>query len=171
MAQSQRLLAEQADVGACARGGSLYLLTGADPTLTLYTAPALRFYTPHQAGAERLRVLSMAPQAQWLSRPGPDTLQLEVADAPRRSNAFEHLYRPADDPLVSGARVQLPELLVHVEEAEGGVFTRARFELAGPLQRLPACFLAWKGGRLMTLPLPKPGEKVAIAYEPGPLGM
>jgi hypothetical protein len=179
MAQSQRLLAEQADVGACAQGGSLYLLTGADPMLALYTAPALRFYTPDKAGAERLRVLSMAPQAQWLSRPEAQwlsrpeaqTLRLEVADTPRQSNAFEHLYRPADDPLVSGARVQLPELLVHVEEAEGGIFKRVRFELEGDVQSPPACLLAWKGGRLVTLPLPKPGERVSIAHEPGPMGM
>jgi hypothetical protein len=171
MAQSQRQLAEQADLGACAQRGSLYLLTGSDPTLTLYTVAALRFYTPSQAGAERLRVLSMAPQTVLLSRPGPRTLQLDVLDAPRRSNAFEHLYRPADDPLVSGARVPLPELLVHVDEAEGGVFRRARFEFGSDLERLPACLLAWKGGRLVTVPVPSQGENVSVGHEPGPMGM
>ncbi len=171
MAQSQRALAEQADLGACAKEGSLYLLTGSDPSLTLYAAPALRFYTPSKAGAERFRVLSMAPQTVLLSRPEPRTLRLEVADAPRRNNPFERLYRPADDPLVTGARVPLPELLVHVDEAVDGVFNRVRFELGSDLESMPACLLAWKGGRLVTVPPPKPGDMVSLPHEPGPMGM
>jgi len=170
-AEVQRRLAEQADVGACAQGGSLYLLTGSDPTLAIYAAAALRFYTPLEAGAERLRVLSMAPQAVALGRPEPSVLTIEVQGAPRRDNPFERLYRPASDPLLTGARVELPELSVHVERAEAGVFQRARFEFRRELDGDATCLVAWKGGRLTSVALPAVGESVTVEHEPGPMGM
>jgi hypothetical protein len=67
--------------------------------------------------------------------------------------------------------VPLPELLVHVDEADGGVFQRVRFEFGSDLERLPACLLAWKGGRLVTVPVPSQGENVTVDHEPGPMGM
>ena len=170
-AEAQRRLAEQADVGACERSGSLYLLTGADPTLALYTAAALSFYTPTKAGSERLRVLSMAAQPVVLSRPEPRVLALEVFDRPRRENPFERLYRPATDPLLTGAHVELPELSAHVERADSGLFQRARFEFRRELAGDAACLLAWRGGRLEAVALPTVGESVTLAHEPGPLGL
>jgi len=170
LAGDQRRLAEQTDVGACAQGGSLYLLTGADPTLALYAAGALSFYTPSNAGAERLRVLSMAPQAVALSRPEPRVLAIEVLEPSRRDNPFERLYRPANAPLLTGARVELPELSVQVEQAEAGLFQRARFEFR-ELTSDTACLLAWKGGRLESVALPAVGESVTLAHEPGPMGL
>jgi hypothetical protein len=171
MALDQQRLAEEADLGACGERGSLYLLTGADPTLALYTAAALRFYTPGKAGAERLRVLNMAPQALRLDRLGPSRLVLEVLERPRRDNPFERLYRPEGDPLLTGAHLELPEVAVQVEAAERGVFDRARFDFRRELESMPACLLAWKGGRLSALPMPKVGESVTLAHELGPMGL
>src|SRR5690606_15766078 len=149
MAEHHRRIAEQADVGACARAGSLYLLTGADPVLALYAAPALAFYTPHQAGAERLRVLSMAPRDLSLERPEPRVLSIEVLGSGPRDNPFERLYRTPADPLRAGARVDLPELAVVVERAEDGVFQRARFEFRRALDDA-SCVVAWRGGRVVS---------------------
>jgi hypothetical protein len=171
MANDGQRLAEQADVGSCARGGSAYLLTGADPTLALYAGAALRFYTPAKAGAERLRVLAMVPQPLALGRPEPSVLTLEVLDLPRRDNAFERLYRPADDPLLTGDRVELPEVTVQVERAEAGVFQRARIEFRRDLDAPGSCLLVWRDRRLQTLPPPRVGETVTVAHEPGLMGI
>lgn len=171
MALNQKQLAEQADVGACGERGSLYLLTGSDPTLTLYTAAALRFHTPSRSHAERLRVLGMAPQAVRLERVGPRALSLQVLDSPRRENAFERLYRPKDDPLVLGHELALAELAVHVEAVSAGLFERARFDFESDLEGMPACLLAWRAGRLTAVPLPALGESVTLPHEPGPMGM
>jgi hypothetical protein len=171
MAIDQQRLAEQADVGACGERGSLYLLTGADPIIALYASAALLFHTPSKGGAERLRVLSMAPQAVRLERSEPSTLSLQVLDLPRRQNAFERLYRPPDDPLLAGASVALSEVTVRVEAADAGVYDRARFEFRAEPELMPACFLVWRGGRLAALPLPQVGASVRVDHEIGPMGL
>jgi hypothetical protein len=171
MADDQRRLAEHADVGSCATGGSAYLLTGADPALALYAPAALSFYTPSKAGAERWRVLAMVPQRLELGRPAPSVLTLEVLDPPRRDNPFERLYRPADDPLLTGDSVALADLTVRVEQAEAGVFQRASFEFRNDLDAPGSCLLVWRGGRLATLPPPGVGESVTLAHEPGLMGL
>jgi hypothetical protein len=171
MALDQRELAERADVGVCRDRGFLYLLTGADPSVSLYAAAAVLFYTPDKGGAERWRVLAMAPQTLRLERPGPNRVALEVLDLPRRQNPFEQLYRSSDDPLREGSRVDLGELAVRVAAVEGGAFNRAEFDFRRELESMPTCWLAWSGGRLGVVPLPKVGESVTVAYEPGPMGI
>jgi hypothetical protein len=147
------------------------LLNAADPALAIYAGAALRFYTPSKAGAERLRVLSMAPQAVALGRPEPSVLTLEVLDLPRRDNPFERLYRPPDDPLLTGARVVLPDVTARVERAEAGVFLRTRFEFQRDLDAPGTCLLVKRGGRLRVLPPPRVGESITLAHEPGPMGL
>jgi hypothetical protein len=171
MGDQQQQIAREADVGACASGGSLYLVNGSDPNLTLYAAAALLFYTPEKAGAERLRVLSMAPQAQRLTRTAPGVLRLDVLDPPRRSNPFEQLFRGPEHPLRAGQRVQLAELAVQVDEASDGAFTRASFSFPGTLDSRRSCLLIWRHGQLENLPLPGVGESVRIEHEPGPMGL
>jgi hypothetical protein len=169
--EQQQEIAREADVGACARGGSLYLVNGSDPNLTLYAAAALLFYTPEKAGAERLRVLSMAPQPQLLTRTAPGVLQLHVLEPPRRKNPFEQLFRGPEHPLLAGQRVQLAELAVQVDEATEGAFTRASFTFPGALDNTRSCLLVWRHGRLENLALPGVGESVRIEHEPGPMGL
>lgn len=164
-------IAREADVGVCGSGGSLYLLNGSDPTLALYLAAALRFHTPEKAGAERLRVLSMAPQAQQLTRRDARTLELEVLGDERESHAFERLFRAERHGLRPGRTIALPELAVHVDAAEEGLFTRARFELEGPIDPLRTCLLVWRDGAVQSLPLPASGESVRIEHQPGPMGL
>jgi hypothetical protein len=171
MADDQQRLAEQADLGRCATGGSAYLLSGADPSLALYAPAALLFYTPHKAGAERWRVLAMVPQRLELGRPAPGVLSLEVLDLPRRDNPFERLYRPADEPLLTGDSVPLPEMTVQVERADAGVFQRVRFEFQSDLDGSGSCLLVWRDGRLETRPPPRVGESVTLSHEPGPMGL
>lgn len=165
--ETQKKLALEADVGACARGGSLYLVNGSDPTLTLYAPAALLFYTPEKAGAERFRVLSMAPAEQRLTRTAPDTLELEVLGVERPSNPFERLFRSA--PLEPGLRVVLPELTVSVEAVRSGLLTRARFEQTD--QFTATCLLVWRNGRLEGEPVPGTGESLVVQHQAGPMGL
>lgn len=168
--QTQRQLAEGAELGACTHGGSVYLVNGSDPTLTLYAAAALLFYTPEKAGAERWRVLSMAPQAQRLSRIAPDALELEVSGA-RQSHVFEQLFRASNHPLRAGGSVDLGEVTARVDAVSDGLFTRARFAFDGPLEPSRSCLIVWKGGKLQHLPTPALGQTVHIDHEPGPMGL
>jgi hypothetical protein len=167
----QERVAREADVGACAHGGTLYLINGSDPTLALYAAVALRFHTPEKAGAEHLHVLSMAPQRQRLTRSADDTLELSVIEAPRASNAFEQLFRASDNPLVPGTLIPIDRLAVHVDESSGGLFTRARFQVPRDLDPTRDCLLAWRNQRLENVPLPRIGESIEIGHEIGPMGL
>jgi hypothetical protein len=170
-ALDQERVAREADVGACAHGGTLYLINGSDPTLALYAAPILRFHTPEKAGADHLHVLSMAPQRQRLTRVTADTLELSVLEAPRRTNAFEQLFRASDDPLLPGTSIPIAQLGVHVDEASAGVFTRAHFQAPRDLDPTRDCLLAWRNQRLENVPLPRIGESVEIEHEVGPMGL
>lgn len=170
-AEALRRLALEADVGACAEQGSLQLLTGADPVISLYAAPALLFHAPEKAGADFFRVLSMAPQAQQLTREGQTGFELAVMQRPRGGNIFELLFRDTDDPLYVDQRVQLPELVVDVAETSAGLFTRIRFEQRRALETSPVCFMIWRAGRLQALPMPAIGQSVRIEHEPGPMGL
>jgi hypothetical protein len=170
-AVAQRQLAEAAEVGSCMAGGSLYLLNGADPTLTLYAGAALAFHTPEKAHFERLRVLSMAPQTQALTRTAPAVFELAVLGTPRQHNPFEQLFRAADLPLVAGQSVRLPELGIQVEEAQDGLFTRARFEFSGGFDPTRNCLLLWRDGHLQNVAWPKLGESLRLEHERGPMGL
>jgi hypothetical protein len=168
---AQRELASNAEVGVCEGRGFTYLLTAADPILALSAAASLIFYTPEKAHFERFRVLSMATQAQQLRRVASNAFELQVLDFPRRSNAFESLFRAPGAPLLAGQTFRTGELTSVVLEASGGVFTKARFELSLSLEAAPVCLLVWKNGRLSQLPLPAVGESRNIPHEPGPMGM
>jgi hypothetical protein len=170
-ARAQRELAQRAELGACKDHGFVYLLTGADPILALSTAAALAFYTPEKAGAERFRVLSMAPQEQRLQRVAPNAFELSMRELPRRSNAFESLYRAPENPLRAGQHYRAEELSSSVLAADSGVFTKARFELEPGVDASKVCLLVWKEGWLQQAPLPKAGQSTAIPYEVGPMGM
>lgn len=58
---AHRQIALDAGVGRCSDQGYLYLLTGADPSVTLYAWASLAFHAQEKAGAERVRVLSFSP--------------------------------------------------------------------------------------------------------------
>ena len=169
-ARAQQELAQKADLGGCEKRGTLYLLTGADPVLALYTGLALRFYTPEKAGAERLRVLSMAPHRQRLKRIAQNGFELEVLDRPRKVNPFESLYLAPERPLTAGQSIRAGELQATVLAAASSVFTKVRFDFDGELAR-DVCFLVWTGQELRHLPLPELGASAQVPYELGPMGM
>jgi hypothetical protein len=170
--REQERLAQEANLGACAAGGSLYLVNGSDPTLTLYAGAALLFYTPDKARFERLRVLSMAPQAQLLTRTAPDAVRLDVLDLPRQSNAFEWLFRAPGRPLLPGLSLSLGELTVDVDAVnEEGLFTGARFNFTGGLDGPSRCLLVWRDGRLESVPWPALGESLRVEHAAGPMGL
>jgi hypothetical protein len=164
-------IAREADVGACQRGGSIYVANGSDPTLTLYGAAALIFYTPEKAGAEHFRVLSMAPQAQRLSRLSPESVELEVLGEPRQLNPFENLFRGANSPLPLQTDLHLGELTARVEQANANLFTRVRFEFTGGIDPSKHCLLVWRDKRLQNVAWPTAGAPLEIAHERGLMGL
>lgn len=191
IAEGHKKLAREADLGACPRGGAAYLLTGSDPALSLYAGFSFLLYRHDGAPFRRFRVLSMAPQAQQLTRVGENSFELQVLGPVRKYNAFELLYRARNDPLRVGWSRKAEELSVRVMDSDGGLFTRARFDTAPqagviskevmPAQGTPArtsgrpvesavCLLVWQSGKLKTLAWPAVGEATLIEHEPGPLG-
>lgn len=165
----ERRIAHEADLSACDDGDRAYLLTGADPVLSLFTPAAFHFYAPERvAGLSALRVLSMAPHDQEVRR-GPDgSFELLVAAATRSANAFERVYR--DRPLRPGESLRAGELEARVLAASTEGFpTHVRFELDGPLERV--CFLVWDGARVTSHAPPPPGEVWRVPHHVGPGGM
>ncbi len=166
MSDAERQLALDADLSACPQGAMGYVLTGADPVLSLYAAPSLHFYTPQKAARLRaVSVVSMAEEAQELRTVG-DRVELAIIE-PRTANLFERVYR--DEPMRAGDRVEAGELRVTVLDVEDGWPTRVAMENARGWES--ACFLVWQGGRLRSMPPPDPGEVRVIAHELGPMGL
>ena len=168
---AEKQIAENAEVGSCSNHGYLYLLTGADPSVALYVGPALAFYAPEKAGAERFRVLSFAPHPQRLRREARNVIELEVlAKVPRRG-PVEEMLRSAQHPLRPGSQIALGELRVRTLATAAATWTRARFEFQEDLDRGEVCLMAWRGDRLEAVSLPGLGETVEIAHQLGPMGM
>ena len=161
----QRQLALEADVSACTTDATGLILTGSDPALSLSGATSLAYYRPELIDRFRaIHVLSMAPQRQTVLRTGERTLVLTVEDLPRQIPLFEQVFR--DTPLAVGYELELQDFGAQVLETERGFPTRVSF-------RVPAksCLLAWRGGRLVSEPMPLRGASLAIQYEPGPYGL
>jgi hypothetical protein len=168
---AEKQMAESAEVGNCSKQGYLYLLTGADPSVALFAGPALAFYAPEKAGAERFRVLSFAPHPQRLRRKARNVLELEVlAEAPKRG-PIQDMLRSPEHPLRPGSQVPLGELRARTLATGGGTWTRVRLEFLDALDPGKVCLIAWRRGRLEAVSLPDLGETVEIPHEPGPMGM
>jgi hypothetical protein len=168
-ADREQQVAEQADLGPCKDGGVLYLLTGSDPFLSLYLTPALLFHTPDKARAERLRVLSMAPQDVRLTRVGSRSFELDVLGTPRRSNDFERLYRAT--PLEPGQSFRAEELRARVVATSEGLADVVHFDVDTPLDAPAVCFIAWRDGRVRPVKVPSVGQSVTVPHQPGPVGL
>jgi hypothetical protein len=168
---AEKQMAETAEVGNCSKQGYLYLLTGADPSVALFAGPALAFYAPQKAGAERFRVLSLAPHPQRLRREAMNVLELEVLAKTPKRGPIQDMLRSAEHPLRPGSQIPLGELRVRTLATGGGTWTRVRFEFQENLDPGRVCLIAWRGGRLEAVTLPDLGETVEIAHEPGPMGM
>jgi hypothetical protein len=170
-AEKQKRLAVDTDLGACAQGGSAYLINGSDPTLTLYAGAALLFYTPDKAKLDHLRVLSMAPQPQLLTRTARDAVRLDVLDMPRQHNPFERLFRAAKAPLLPGQSLKYGDLAVDIDGVSEGLFTSVRFRIDGGLDPARHCLLVWRDGRLENVAWPPLGESLRVEHQLGPMGL
>ena len=167
LAEAERRLAADADLEACPDGARAYVLTGADPVISLYASSAIAFYAPERvARVDRWRVLSMAPNPQTLARLDARTFELAIEE-PRVVSLFEHVYR--NTPMQVGDDVEVEELEARVEAVEAGFPTRVRFTVEDGLGRV--CFLRWDGARLVATRPPAVGEREAIDHEPGPSGL
>jgi hypothetical protein len=165
-----RRLAHLTDLGRCREGGIVYLLTAADPGLSLFFGPSVAFYTPDQAQAERLRVLTIAPHDLRFARLEDRSFELEMLGLPRRTSDFERLYRPGYAPLEAGQAFVVEEMHATVVEAADGLANKIRFELATSLDAPSSCFVAWDGQRVLPVAVPAVGQSLVIPYQRGPAG-
>jgi hypothetical protein len=170
-AAAHERVAQTADLGPCTTGGRLYLLTAADPSLSLYFGPSIAFYTPERARAERLRVLAIIPQDLRITRLDDRSFVLTVLDLPRRSNDFERLYRSDAQPLEPGLSVVVEELRAEVLETSAGLVTKVRFELDASLDARSTCFIAWRDQRVAPIAMPPVGQSLTVPYQRGPSGL
>lgn len=148
-------VAREADFGSCAEGGRVYLLTGADPSLSLCLGPSLEFYTPNKAHLERLGVLALVPQDLELTRVSDRAFDLSVLGPERRANDFERLYRSSASPLEPGQTFRAGELRVKVLETSAGLFTKARFQFDRSLDSPQSCLVTWQNHRVATVARPR----------------
>lgn len=160
LGEAERRLAENADPGDCERA---YLLTGADPTLSLYAGQALAFFTPETyARLETLAVLSMAPQDQRVTVLDDRSFELEMLGT-RRSTPFEGVY--TDAPPQRGDVIEIGELTATVLDTEAGLPTRVRFEVRTGLEGV--CLVRWDGERLVF----QAPDSATVPHVPGPMSL
>jgi hypothetical protein len=165
VAGKQRDLAESADFSRCEAGAPAFLITAADPALSLAGATSLAYYRPDLAARHpHLDVLSLAPHDQRVERTGENGIVLHVDGRPRRSTIFEELFRDAG--LVPGQTFELGRFSARVEATERGVPTRVAFELPPN-----ACLVTLSEQRLRGEPLPDVGTTRKVSHEPGPMGL
>lgn len=108
-------------------------------------------------------VLSMAPDAQRLTRTGPDELTLSMLGRPMLRSEWEDLFRSPDRPMRAGDTVrQRGGLEIAVQAVTDGRPTLVRFRFPGRIEASEFRLLVWRGGRLAALPVPGVGESVLL---------
>ncbi len=164
LSHKMRRVALDAELSECPEGGAALLLSGSDPTLSLYAVTALAYYTPdayNRFGGSR--VLSMAAHEQRVERLAEREIRLFV-HGERAANNFEVLFR--DTPLSVGDAVDTGLVSAHVEGVQNGFPTQVRFVVPAD-----SCLWVWRDGALHGAPLPPLGAVSTIPYEPGPMGL
>jgi hypothetical protein len=165
--QTQKQIAEEANFKDCTPPATMFLLTGADPSLSLYADAAIAFHYPNKSG-KLFHLLSSAPSDQRFYRLGRREFILEVMGR-RVSNEFERLF--SDRSLPVGFERHLNDFSVRLEATEGGHFTKVRFHFADDPDSQKSCFLIWKENRLTSIPPPALGESILVRHERGPMGL
>ncbi len=163
--QAQKTLATAVDASACEHDATGLVLTGSDPSLSLYGLSSIAFYRPELLQhIPALYVLSLAPHSLRLDSNGPRTFTLQVVDLPRRSNIFERLF--TDDAFAVGQVVEFGPLKAEVLAVEVGLPTQVRFDVPAR-----SCLFILERQRLVSRSLPPVGQGFLIPYEKGPMGL
>jgi hypothetical protein len=167
IAERQRQLALDADLSACGDAEHLYVLTGSDPSNSMYYASARIFYGTLSMGRfESVRALSMTPADQRLTWVDENSFVLEVTGE-RPASLLERVHR--DRPLEVGATVTVDELAVEVLRTGPTGWRSARFRIdAG---RDDVCFASWDGERMRVRRASELGDVEEMPFHPGPMGM
>ncbi|MFK7985366.1 MAG: hypothetical protein AB8I08_04980 [Sandaracinaceae bacterium] len=167
ISDAERDLAASLDPSPCAEGTHLLLVEGADPALSMFFEPALRFHAPqtaeHFASAQ---ALSMVPSPHRLERTADGALILRVLDEPRPSSPFEAVYRSRAFEV--GDVVRAGALSVRILEVERGLWRAAEITVEGGLDQ--ACIGRWDGTRVVVGAPPSAGVSEVIPTYPGPTG-
>lgn len=165
VSRKQRALAQGADFARCDAGSPLFVVSGADPTLSLFGGSLLRYYREDLARSHpTLAVLSMAPARVHLERPSSPSLLLSLVHRRHPATMFERLFR--DTPLAADAHVAFPSFAATVREVTDGLPSSVAFDLPQN-----ACLLTLEHGALVGRPLPPVGSTRDVPHEPGPLGL
>lgn len=164
IARAQNRLATTLDVSACEPGAVGLVLTGSDPSLSLYGLASIGFYQPELLKhIPALYVLSLAPHDQHLESNGPHSITLAIEDLPRRNNLFERLF--TNTASYVGQIVEFGPLKAEVLTVEASLPTEVRFDVS-----VPSCLLFLERQRLVSRALPPVGHGFKVPYERGPMG-
>jgi len=148
---------------ACA--GVMIIVAADDPTIAMFVPAALSL---RGRAPQRLHILSMAAGDHRIERVtsrGFDVLVTNGLAGGR--TVWERLFRAA--PVRPGMRITTVDFEVTVIEAQAGAPVRTRFVFAEPLDSRNLCFVQWRGGQLVELRVPGPGERLDLPREPGPI--
>lgn len=164
IADKERRVAVDADLGGCPDGSIALLMSGGDPTLSLYAEAVLTYFTPERAARlGGFRVMSMTTHDQRIERVSENEIVL-VVEGERTPGPFEGLFR--DAPLAVGDAFDTGAVVAEVEAVKDGLATRVRFEVPAE-----SCILTWRDATLRGSRLPPVGEALSIPHEPGPMGL
>jgi len=158
---------EQGQVAATAPActGVMIIVAADDPTIAMFVPAALSL---QGSAPQRLHILSMAAGDHRIERVTGRGFDLVVTDGRAGGRTiWERLFRAA--PVPTGVRVTTADFEVMVIEAQVGAPVRTRFVFAAPLDSQNLCFVQWRGGQLVRLTLPAPGERLDMKWEQGPI--
>jgi hypothetical protein len=165
VAQAQSRLATTVDVSACEPGAIGLVLSGSDPSLSLYGLASIGFHRPELLRhIPTLYVLSLAPHDQRLESNGPNSFTLTIEDLPRHSNVFERLF--TDTASYVGQVVEFGPLKAEVLAVEAGLPTEVRFDVSAR-----NCLFFLERQRLVSRAWPPVGQGFKVPHEKGPMGM
>lgn len=168
---SRKAVAAAIEAELPARAGTqLFGIGLADPLVGMYLGPALLLW--HRGPLPRsLDLLTMSPYVHVLRRTGPSTVEITLEGGRLLDPAFEGVVRHPRWPLRVGDVIQRQGFRVTVLATDEGRPTRFAFEHDLSLDDPGVGFVCWRDGKIRPLAMPREGETLRLAHEPGPMGM
>jgi hypothetical protein len=151
------------------RPSRVFVVAGSDPMAALF--PGFVRLVEEPRSMVSWQVLSMAKYSHRLARNGASSFQLAPIEGRMLEGPFEKLYRTSRAPFRAGDVVAIDGAKVTVIAVDQGAPTLIEVRFDVPLEHASLCLLAWQGGRLRRIVLPRVGESVELVWEPGPTGM
>lgn len=143
---------------------TVFVLRASDIATGMYLEATRSFH--RKVRPRQWHLLSYAQCSHLITRPTLDAIEIRAVDGQFLASGPERYWRDYPFPLRRGEQVRLDGAVVEVLQEQDGFPVRIGVRFDSPPESSDTVFLAWRKGKFRRIPLPPPGERLLIPWEP-----